>query len=173
MISRKSVSGIAATAIVLIMTAGCGSNGGSDSTTSPGESTRGMRSGIATTASSVVSSVLNTAQQKVQDGINAALAAVPITFDSGSSDLSAVDVATIKAVAVPLKGNDTKVKITTYAQDSNVAAAKSLAKARGDNIASQLESEGIDKARITVQAEANPTAADVQVDAAQIAVVPE
>jgi outer membrane protein OmpA-like peptidoglycan-associated protein len=171
MTSRKSVSGIAATAIVLIMAAGCGSNDGADSTTSTSGGSHGMRSGIATTASSVVSSVLNTAQQKVQDGINAALAAVPITFDSGSSDLSAVDVATIKAVAIPLKGNDTRVKITTYAQDSNVAAAKSLAKARGDNIAAQLEAEGIDKARISVEAEANPTGADVQVDAAQIAVV--
>ncbi|WP_040779745.1 OmpA family protein [Nocardia pneumoniae] len=105
--------------------------------------------------------------------INAAIAAAPITFDDGSSDLGPVDVATIKAVAIPLKGNDTKIQITTYAHDSNIAAARSLAKARGDNIAAELEAEGIDKARIVVRAEANPTAPDVQVDEAQITVAAE
>lgn len=169
--ARKSVSGIAATAVILIVAAGCGSDSGSNSTSSTSETTHDMRSSIGATASSVVSSALDTAQQKIQDVINAAIAAAPITFDSGSSDLGAGDVATIKAVAIPLKGNDTKIQVTTYAQDSNAAAAKSLAKARGDNIAAQLESEGIDRARVLVRAEANPTAPDVEVDEAKIEVV--
>ncbi|MBF6193877.1 OmpA family protein [Nocardia implantans] len=118
-------------------------------------------------------SALNTAQQKIQDVINAAIAAVPITFDSGSSDLGPGDVATIKAVAIPLKGNETKIQITTYARDADIVAARSLAKARGDNIAAELEAEGIDRARVAVRAEANPTAPDVQVDQAQITVVAE
>ncbi len=171
--SRKSLSGIMMTAVVLIMTAGCGSDGESNSTTPTSAETHDMRSSIGATASSVVSSALNTAQQKIQDVINTAIAAAPISFDDGSSDLGPGDVATIKAVAIPLKGNDTKIQITTYARDSNIAAAKSLAKARGDNIVAELEAEGIDKSRIDMRAEANPTAPDVEVDEAQIAVVAE
>ncbi|WP_169810985.1 OmpA family protein [Nocardia amamiensis] len=159
MISRKSVTGIAATAVVLLMTAACG-NDNAAQTTPTTEQTHPMRSEIATTA-----------RNALQDAVNAALAAAPISFDSGSSDLGAGDVATIKAVAVPLKGTDAKVEITTYAEDANPATAKALAEARGDNVAAELESEGIDKARISVRAEANPTGEDVQVDEAQIKVV--
>ncbi|MEV0297459.1 OmpA family protein [Nocardia sp. NPDC050710] len=130
-----------------------------------------MQESIAATASSVAGSALNTAQQAIQNAINTALAAAPITFESGSSDLGVVDVATIKAVAIPLKGNDTKIQITTYAEDSDAAAAESLAKSRGDNIVAALEAEGVDKARITTKAEANPTAEDVQVDEAKIEVI--
>ncbi|MFD0364963.1 OmpA family protein [Nocardia sp. GCM10030253] len=174
MVSRNSIGGIAAIAVVLIMTAACGSDSDSpDSTTSPSVHTNGMRSSIAATASSVVGSALNTAQQAIQDAINTALAAAPITFSNGSSDLDAVAVATIKVIAIPLKGNDTAIQITTYAQDSNMIAAKSLANSRGDNVAAALEAEGIDKTRITVRADANPTTPDVEVDEVQIAVVAE
>ncbi|WP_330231647.1 OmpA family protein [Nocardia sp. NBC_00508] len=166
MISRNSVTGIAATAVVLLMTAACGSDNGAE-TTPTTEHRHDTRSSIAATTSPV----LNAAQEAIQNAINAALAAAPINFDSGSSDLSAVDVATIKAVAVPLKGNDAKIEITTYAQDANSATAKALAESRGDNIAAELESEGIDKARISVHAEANPTAQDVEIDEARIEVV--
>ncbi|MGK8558738.1 OmpA family protein [Nocardia gipuzkoensis] len=159
MISKKSVTGIAATAVVLLMTAACGDDNGAETTPTTTEQTHPMRSNIATTA-----------RNALQDAVNAALAAAPITFDSGSSDLSAGDVATIKAVAVPLKGTDAKVEITTYAQDANPATAKALAQARGDNVAAELESEGIDKARISVKAEANPTGEDVEVDEAGIKV---
>ncbi|MGQ4599391.1 OmpA family protein [Nocardia sp. R6R-6] len=172
MISKNSVTAIAAAAVVLLMTAACGSDNGSESTPTP-EHTRDMRSSIGATASSVVGSALNTAQQAIQNAINAALATAPITFDSGSSDLGAADVATIKAVAVPLRGNDAKIEITTYAQDPNAAKAKSLARARGDNIVAELESEGIDKARISVKSEGNPSGADLEVDQAQIKVVGE
>ncbi|WP_157172568.1 OmpA family protein [Nocardia pneumoniae] len=159
MISRKSVTGIAATAVVLLMTAACGTDDGAE-TTPTTEQTHPMRSSVATTA-----------RNAIQDAVNAALAAAPITFDSGSSDLSGGDVATIKAVAVPLRGTDAKVEITTYAKDANAATAKALAEARGDNVAAELESEGIDKARISVKAEPNPTDEDVKVDEAQIEVV--
>ncbi|WP_454197722.1 OmpA family protein [Nocardia sp. Marseille-Q1738] len=168
MISRKSVTGIAATAVVLLMTAACGGDNDTESTPTR-EHTPDTRTGIAATTSPI----LNAAQQAIQDAINTALAAAPINFDSGSSDLSAGDVATIKLVAVPLKGNEAKIEITTYAQDANSATAKALAEARGDNIAAELESEGIDKARMKVNAEANPTAQDVEVDEAQIKVVAE
>lgn len=172
MIFSKSAAGIAATAVVLLMTAACGSDSSSPAaTTASTTQTNGMRSSIAATASSVVSSARSSAQQTIQDAINTVLAAAPITFTSGSSDLSAVDIATIKAVALPLEGNDTKIQITTYAQDSNPITAKSLANARADNIVTALEAEGIDKTRITVQADANPTESDVQVDEAEIAVV--
>lgn len=170
--SKKSVSGIAMAAVVSIITAGCGSDDGSNPATPTDQRTHGSRT-LGATASSVVGSALNTAQQKIQDVINAAIAAVPITFDSGSSDLGPGDVATIKAVAIPLKGNETKIQITTYARDADIVAARSLAKARGDNIAAELEAEGIDRARVAVRAEANPTAPDVQVDQAQITVVAE
>ncbi|WP_169810708.1 OmpA family protein [Nocardia beijingensis] len=155
--------------MVLLMTAGCGSDDGSNPATTD-QRTHGSRT-LGATASSAVGSALNSAQQTIQDVINAAIAAAPITFDSGSSDLGPGDVATIKAVAIPLRGNDTKIQISTYARDADVAAARSLAKARGDNIAAQLEAEGIDRARVAVRAEANPTAPDVQVDEARIAVV--
>ncbi|MEV0708342.1 MULTISPECIES: hypothetical protein [Nocardia] len=160
MISRKSVCGIAATAAVLTLLTACGSDDDSDSASSAttattttavtGTSTRDMRSSIAATASSVVSSALNTAQQAIQSAINAAVAAAPITFDSGSSDLGAADVATINAVAIPLKGNDTKIRVTTYGTD------ETLAKARGDNVAAEFESAGVDKARISVRVEKSP-----------------
>lgn len=168
--SRKSVSAFTMTAMVLLMTAGCGSDDGSNPATTTDQRTHGSRT-LGATASSAVGSALNSAQQTIQDVINAAIAAAPITFDSGSSDLGPGDVATIKAVAIPLRGNDTKIQISTYARDADVAAARSLAKARGDNIAAQLEAEGIDRARVAVRAEANPTAPDVQVDEARIAVV--
>ncbi|MEU2039991.1 OmpA family protein [Nocardia niwae] len=171
MISRKSVSGIAAVAVALLMTAACGSDDSSDSAASTSEHTHPMRSSLAATASSAVRSGLNTAQQVIQDAINAALAAAPITFDSGSSDLSGTDVATIKAVAVPLKGNDAEVEITTYAEAANSATAESLAKSRGDNIAAELEAAGVDKSRITVKPEGNPSGEDVKVDEAKIEVV--
>ncbi|MET7772307.1 OmpA family protein [Nocardia sp. NPDC005366] len=174
MISRKSVCGIAATAVVLTMITACGSDSDSDSSASSttASATNDMRSSIAATASSALSSARNTAQQGIQEAINVALAAAPITFDSGSSDLGALDVATINAVALPLKGNDTKIRITTYAQDSDKSAAEALAKSRGDNIAAELESAGIDKSRITVKAEVDPKDQNV-VDKAKIEVVPD
>ncbi|MGQ4615269.1 OmpA family protein [Nocardia sp. R7R-8] len=171
MISRTSVSGIAAVAVALLMTAACGSDDGSNSSATTTEQTHPLRSSLAATASSAVRSGLNTAQQAIQDAINAALAAAPITFDSGSSDLSGADVATIKVAAVPLKGNDAKVEITTYAQDENPATAKSVAKARGDNIAAELESAGIETSRITVKPQGNPTDQNIKVDEAKIEVV--
>lgn len=177
MISRKSVCGIAATAVVLTMITACGSDSDSDSSasattattttaaTATSSSTNDMRSSIAATASSAVSSALNTAQQAIQNTINAAVAAAPISFDSGSSDLGALDVATINAVAIPLKGNDAKIRVTTYGPDL------ALAKARGDNVAAELESAGVDKDRITVRAETAPNDPDVAVDNAKIEVV--
>lgn len=167
---RKSVGVIAATAVVLLMTTACGDDSSSpDATTASTVHTNGMRSSIAATAS--VTSARDSAQQSIQDAINAVLAAAPITFTSGNSDLSAVDIATIKAIALPLEGNDTKIQITTYAQDPNPITAKSVADARADNIVTALEAEGIDKARITVQADANPTESDIEVDQAYIEVV--
>ncbi|MFR9752410.1 OmpA family protein [Nocardia sp. 004] len=180
MISTRSVSGIAVTTAVLLMTAACGSDSDTESTatitstTTTTKSADDQRSSAATTTSSVVSSALNTAQQMIQDAINAALAAAPITFDSGSSDLSTADVAAIRAVALTLKGNDAKIEVKTYAEDSDSDTADALAEARGNNIMNELESAGVDKERISVKAEGNPdTSDDVQVDEADVSVVPE
>ncbi|MFC9664848.1 OmpA family protein [Nocardia sp. NPDC127606] len=174
---RNSVCGIASIAVVLLMTAACGSD---DDTSAPATTSTSstaqadtMRSSVAATASSMMSTVRDTAEQAVQDAINTVLAAAPITFDAGSSDLSAAAVATLKAVSVPLQGNDTEIQITTYAQDSNVATAKSLAEARGDNIAAALEGDGIDKSRITVKSDANPSDPEIDANEAAITVVDE
>ncbi|MFD6450522.1 MULTISPECIES: OmpA family protein [unclassified Nocardia] len=172
---RNSVCGIASIAVVLLMTAACSSDDDSSApaatTTTQTTQTDAMRSSVAATASSMMSTVRDTAEQAVQDAINTVLAAAPITFDAGSSDLSTAAVATLKAVAVPLRGNDTEIQITTYAEDSNTASAKSLAEARGDNIAAALESDGIDKSRITVKADANPSDPEVDANEAAITVV--
>ncbi|MGA4788514.1 OmpA family protein [Nocardia sp. AB354] len=169
----KAVAVLATGAAALIPIAACSSDNNSSpatvTTTEHGEHTD-MRSSLATTASSVVGSALNSAQQAVQNAINGVLSAAPITFDKGSSDLSPTDVATIKAVALPLKGNDTAVKIETYAVDSNSGAADSLAEARGNNVATALQNEGIDKGRISVHAEGNPIESNVQIDQATISV---
>ncbi|PPJ00678.1 hypothetical protein C5E51_03820 [Nocardia nova] len=170
----KAVAVLATGAAALIPIAACSSDNNSSpatvtTTTEHGEHTD-MRSSLATTASSVVGSALNSAQQAVQNAINSVLSAAPITFDKGSSDLSPTDVATIKAVALPLKGNDTAVKIETYAVDSNSGAADSLAEARGNNVATALQNEGIDKGRISVHAEGNPIESNVQIDQATISV---
>ncbi|MFD4442284.1 OmpA family protein [Nocardia sp. NPDC058519] len=171
---RTSICGIASIAVVVLMTAACGSD---DDASAPAVTsttqTDAVRSSVAATASSVVSTMRDTAQQAVQDAINTVLAAAPITFDAGSSDLGAGAVATLKAVAVPLQGNDTKIQITTYAEDSNVVTAKSLAEARGDNIVAALEGDGIDKSRITVKSDANPSDQAVDADEATITVVDE
>ncbi|TCJ93753.1 OmpA family protein [Nocardia alba] len=172
-----SVCGIASIAVVVLMTAACSSDDDSSApaatTTITTTQTDTARSSAAATASSMMSTVRATAQQAVQDAINTVLATAPITFDAGSSDLSTVATATLKAVAVPLKGNDTKIEITTYAEDSNTGTAKSLAEARGDNIAAELESSGIDKSRITVKSDANPSDSQVDPNTAAITVVDE
>ncbi|WP_227983352.1 OmpA family protein [Nocardia spumae] len=170
----QAVAVLAAGAAALIPIAGCSSDDNgpaavTTTTTSGGEHTD-LRSSLATTASSVVGSALNSAEQAVQNAINSVLAAAPITFEQGSSDLSTVDSATIKAVAIPLKGNDTTIKVETYATDSNTAAADSLAEARATNVVTALENEGIDKARISVEATGNPSESNVQVDQATITV---
>ncbi|WP_410872667.1 OmpA family protein [Nocardia sp. A7] len=169
---EKSMYGIASIAAVVLLTAACGSDdeGSSPATTSTVQ-TSTMRSSIAATASSAVSSMRDSTQQAVQDAINKVLVAAPITFDAGSSDLGVTDTATLKAVAAALQGNDTKIEITTYAEDSNPAAAKTLAKARGDNIAAALEADGIDKSRITVNSDANPSDSEVDANQAKITVV--
>ncbi|MFD3429841.1 OmpA family protein [Nocardia fluminea] len=171
---RKSACGIASIAVVVLMTAACGSD---DDSSAPAATSTAQpdaaRSSVAATASSMMSTVRDSAEQAVQDAINAVLAAAPITFDAGSSDLSAAAAATLKAVAVPLQGNDTEIQITTYAQDSNIASAKSLAQARGDNIAAVLEGDGIDKSRITVNSDANPSDPQVDPNQAAITVVDE
>ncbi|MFD6400122.1 OmpA family protein [Nocardia sp. NPDC060249] len=174
---RNSVCGIASIAVVLLMTAACGSDDDSSapaatSTTQTTE-TDAMRSSVAATASSMLSTVRDTADQAVQDAINTVLAAAPVTFAAGSSDLSAAATATLKAVAVPLQGNDTQIQITTYAEDSNIASAKALAEARGDNIAAALEGDGVDKSRITVKSDANPSDPEVDANEAAITVVDE
>ncbi|MBF4995992.1 OmpA family protein [Nocardia sp. BSTN01] len=171
----KAVAVLATGAAALIPIAACSSDNNSGpvavtTTTAHGGEHTDMRSSLATTASSVVGSALNSAQQAVQNAINSVLSAAPITFDKNSSDLSPTDVATIKAVALPLKGNDTAIKIETYAVDSNSGAADSLAEARGNNVATALQDEGIDKARITVHAEGNPSESNVQIDQATISV---
>jgi outer membrane protein OmpA-like peptidoglycan-associated protein len=175
---RNSICGIASIAVVVLTTAACSSDDDASApavtstvTSTTTTDTDAMRSSIASTASSVVSSVRATAQQAVQDAINTVLSAAPITFDAGSSDLGMGAVATLKAVALPLQGNDTEIQITTYAQDSNVATAKSLAEARGDNIAAALEGDGIDKSRITVKSDANPSDPEIDANEATITVV--
>jgi outer membrane protein OmpA-like peptidoglycan-associated protein len=174
---RNSVSAVASIAVVVLMTAACSSDDDSSTpaTTSTTSTTQNdtMRSSVAATASSMMSTVRDTAEQAVQDAINTVLAAAPITFDAGSSDLSAAAVATLKAVALPLQGNDTEIQITTYAEDSNIASAKSLAEARGDNIAAALEGDGIDRSRITVKSDANPSDPEVDANEAAITVVDE
>lgn len=174
---RNSICGIASIAVVVLMTAACSSDDDSSApavtTTVTSTATDPMRSSVASTASSVISSVRATAQQAVQDAINTVLSAAPITFAEGSSDLNAVAATTLKAVALPLQGNDTEIQITTYAQDSNVAAAKTLAEARGDNIAAALEDAGVDKSRITVKSDANPSDPEVDANEATITVVDE
>ncbi|WP_082393085.1 OmpA family protein [Nocardia arizonensis] len=175
MISSRYVCAIAAGAAVLLMTTACGSDNDSESssattTTHAATSGHATRGSAATTVSSVVSSAMNAAQQAIQNAINAALAAAPISFESGSSDLSTVDSVTLKAVALPLQGNDTRIQVTTYGKSDDAEQAKALAEARGNNIAAALEAEGIDRARVTVRAEANPTDSDIQVDQAQIKV---
>lgn len=180
MTTRKYVFAVAAAAAALLMTTACDSGSDSDSSaattttavkTSTAAGTSTTRGSLGATASSAVSSALDTARQGIQNVINAALAAAPISFDSGSSDLGTIDEVTLKAVAVPLQGNDTRIKVTTYAADSDVEKAKSLAEARGNNIAAALEADGVDRARITVHAEANPSGGDVEVDEARIEVV--
>jgi outer membrane protein OmpA-like peptidoglycan-associated protein len=171
----KVVAVLATGAAALIPIAACSSDDNNGpvavtTTTANGGEHTDMRSSLASTASSVVGSALNSAQQAVQNAINSVLSAAPITFDKNSSDLSPTDIATIKAVALPLKGNDTAVKIETYAVDSNSGAADSLAEARGNNVANALQDEGIDKARITVHAEGNPIESNVQIDQATISV---
>ncbi|MFD9550262.1 OmpA family protein [Nocardia salmonicida] len=172
---RNSICGIASIAVVVLMTAACSSDDDASApavtTTVTSTTTDPMRSSVASTASSVISSVRATAQQAVQDAINTVLSAAPITFAEGSSDLNAVAATTLKAVALPLQGNDTEIQITTYAQDSNVAAAKTLAEARGDNIAAALEDAGVDKSRITVKSDANPSDPEVDANEATITVV--
>ncbi|MFD3745373.1 OmpA family protein [Nocardia sp. NPDC058633] len=167
----NGICGIAAIAAVLITTAACSNDDDSAAITAT-STVQGdaARSSIAATASAAMSSVRDTAQQTIQDAINAILSAAPITFDAGSSDLGSIDTATLKAVAIPLRGNDTAITIMTYAEDSNPDTAESLADARGANIAAALEAEGIDKSRITVQSDANPTDPEVRADEATISV---
>lgn len=169
---EKGVYGIASIAAVLLMTVACTSDEDTSApTTTSTTQTDTMRSSIVATASSAVSSVRDTVQQTVQDAINKVLVAAPINFDPGSSDLGTTDTVTLKAVAAALQGNDTKIEIKTYAQDSNVATAKSVAQARGENIAAALEADGIDKSRITVKSDANPSDPEINADQAEITVV--
>ncbi|MFE3543889.1 OmpA family protein [Nocardia sp. NPDC059177] len=169
---RNSVYVIASIAAAVMMTAACSTDDDASAPpTTPTIQASTLRSSIAATASAAVSSVRDSAQQTVQDAINKVLTAAPITFDPGSSDLGATSTATLKAVAAALQGNDTRIEITTHAQDSNVLAAKSLAEARGANIAAELEADGIDTARITVKSDANPSDPEVDADQAEITVV--
>ncbi|WP_280217713.1 OmpA family protein [Nocardia neocaledoniensis] len=170
---EKGIYAIASVTAFLLITACTSSDDSSDPSATSTVQADTMRSSIAATASSAVSSVHDNVQQTVQDAINKILVAAPIAFDPGSSDLGVTDTATLKAVAAALQGNDTKIEITTYAQDSNIATAKSVAKARGENIATELESDGIDKSRITVKSDANPSDAGVDPDQAKITVVDE
>ncbi|MET9211594.1 MULTISPECIES: OmpA family protein [unclassified Nocardia] len=167
----SSVYGIASIAAVVLMTAACNSDDTASTTTASTPPANTLQSSIVATASSAVSSVRDNVQQTVQDAINKILVAAPISFDPGSSDLGTTDTVTLKAVAAALQGNDTKIEVTTYAQDSNVATAKTLAEARGDNIAAELEADGIDKSRITVKSDANPSDPQVDPDQAKITVV--
>ncbi|MBH0779452.1 OmpA family protein [Nocardia bovistercoris] len=179
MTTRKYVFAVAFSAAALLLTTACDSGNDSDSsaastantTTAAASTTHAGHTSLGATASSVVSSALDTARQGIQNAINAALAAAPISFDSGSSDLGTVDEVTLKAVAIPLQGNDTRIRVSTYAADADVAKAKSLAEARGNNIAAALEADGVDRARITVRAEANPSDSGIEVDEARIEVV--
>ncbi|MBB5912020.1 outer membrane protein OmpA-like peptidoglycan-associated protein [Nocardia transvalensis] len=168
--SAGLIAGIAA-ATVLVTTAACSSDNSSGSATSTALSNSALRSSVAATASSMVSTALDAAQQKVQDVINGALAATPITFDSGSSDLTAIDHATLKLIAAALNGNDTRIEIHTYAEGTDPTAANALAAARGNNIAAELIDGGVDRARITVRSTANPNDPAVQVDQAHVTVV--
>lgn len=169
---ESSVYGIASIAAVVLMTAACNSDDTTSTpTTTPTAQLDTLQSSIAATASAAVSSLRENVQQTVQDAINTILVAAPISFAPGSSDLGTTDTVTLTAVAAALQGNDTKIEITTYAQDSNVATAKSLAEARGDNIAAELEADGIDKSRLTVKSDANPSDPQVDPDQAKITVV--
>ena len=177
MLFRKCVYALAAGSVVLVTATGCGSDDDSGSAASTSVSVSHTsadhtgHSSAAATASAAVSSALDAAREGIQNVINAALAAAPISFDAGSSDLGTLDEVTLKAVAVPLQGNYTRIEVQTWAQDSDADRAKELAEARGNNIAAALAAEGIDRGRITVKAEGNPSGSDVQVDQAQIEVV--
>ncbi|MGN2639106.1 OmpA family protein [Nocardia takedensis] len=177
MLFRKCVYALAAGSAALVTVTGCGSDDEADNAATTSVSAahtsadHSAHSSAAATASAAVSSALDAAREGIQNVINAALAAAPITFDAGSSDLGTLDEVTLKAVAVPLQGNDTRIEVKTWAQDSDADRAKDLAEARGSNIAAALEADGIDRGRITVRAEGNPKESDVQVDQAEIEVV--
>ncbi|WP_043661275.1 OmpA family protein [Nocardia thailandica] len=160
--------GAASIVAVALVIGGC-SSGDDESSSSPTSTAQvsPMRSSVAATASSAVNSALDSVEQGVQNTINKVLTAAPITFDPGSSDLGA----TLKAVAAALQGNGTKIEVTTYAKDSNPATAASLAKSRGDNIVAELESDGIDKSRITLKSDGNPSDSSINADQAKITVV--
>ncbi|MGW5570420.1 OmpA family protein [Nocardia thailandica] len=164
--------GAASIVAVALVIGGC-SSGDDESSPSPTSTAQvsPMRSSVAATASSAVNSALDSVEQGVQNTINKVLTAAPITFDPGSSDLGATDTATLKAVAAALQGNGTKIEVTTYAKDSNPATAASLAKSRGDNIVAELESDGIDKSRITLKSDGNPSDSSINADQAKITVV--
>ncbi|MDG3011772.1 OmpA family protein [Rhodococcus sp. D2-41] len=175
---NRLLYGTVAIAIGACALAGCSSSNESNSSattaatptaTAEGGAGAGALSSAKETASSVVSSALNTAQQAVQDGINKALGVAPIAFTEGSSDLSTLDTVTLKAVAAVLKTNDSKITVEAYANDSNAVAAKSLATQRADNVAAELEKNGIDNSRITTAGTANP-GGDVDVSHAKITV---
>lgn len=177
---NRLLYGTVAIAIGACALAGCSSSNESNSSAttaatptatagSMGGSMGSAMSSAKETASSAVSSALNSAQQAVQDGINKAIAAAPISFNEGSSDLSTLDTVTLKAVAAVLKTNDSKISVEAFATGSNPVEAKSLANQRANNVAAELESNGIDKSRISTTGTANP-GGDVNADQAKITV---
>ncbi|MDG3011561.1 OmpA family protein [Rhodococcus sp. D2-41] len=100
----------------------------------------------------------NTQGKQLQGAIDAIVSTSPIAFDVDSAELTTLDVGTLKAVAAVLEGNGRAVVVKTFAHGhtDDPVAARSLAHQRGQAVVEQLEDNGVDMSRLTVEASVNP-----------------
>ncbi|WP_072688147.1 OmpA family protein [Rhodococcus marinonascens] len=170
MVRKTIVSGAAVAAIALAGVAGCSNENSDDApVTTTTSSEPGPFDGAATSIRATASSAVNTALEATQNAINSAISAVPVQFESDSSELDPISNVTLTTIALALKTSDADIKIDAYADKSDEAAAQQLAEERADSVASALEAQGIDKNRISTEGTANP-GSDVNVDQADITV---
>jgi outer membrane protein OmpA-like peptidoglycan-associated protein len=85
------------------------------------------------------------------------LRASPVTFPSGSAEISATDTTTLTKIATVVKTSGAAITVTTHAGYPDSAQAQQLSQQRADNITKTLVAAGLAPAKITSKPAGNTT----------------
>ncbi|EOM76147.1 hypothetical protein DW322_18425 [Rhodococcus rhodnii] len=156
---RRITAAAAAAAVVTLGAAACTNDdsGSQETTTTEAAEDQSTTDAVQST----VTSLTEQAGNAVQDAINSAVGAAPVSFDANSAELGTLQNATLTAVAAALETNEDKLEIKAYAMDEDSSAADDLAQERGEAVKSKLVEEGISEDRLDVSSEGNPDDSDV------------